>query len=986
METQGNRVKKSSILTFAFTSRIRWKNRQSIFVRLFVYFVSSSLLIIVLIGMFYYEYARQATEKRLNEQLMNSLRESVSLFETGYQSPLQSNLKMLVSTPSMNNFLMFQKEQSTLVRFDIEKQFSQLIRSRPEFYRSIRFIDAFGVENIVVEGRIRRRNYHSITTAYSGNSIQAELKKIFTQLKQGASQQILFSQPFKVEQGQFLFYAAIAKPEPEIGGFGGALVIECDLSSYIESLAAIRTYGYPIAWLLTPEGEVIVKPAYDIPQHDPRSEAGGVQAGTLAGTLAGKSSAIARRDLYPGVSPAGQTFLTVALSIPREIFRSQNFNILKTTLFIALVAIVFTFLVAWVVSRKITHPVTELVRASQQLASGEYSTRSTLRDSSEIGELPLAFNHMAEMLEQSMQSLGGQLSSRISAEQALQHSNESLQLILNSTGEGIFGIDTGGKCTFCNASALKLLGYSKEQELIGQNMHTTLQHCYAGGEPYPQDKSLIFKTTQSDQVVHTNNEVFWRADKNSIPVEYRAHPVKQADRIVGAVVSFSDITERKQQDQKIIYQAHYDMLTGLPNRFLAMDRLEQLLRNAARYKCVASVLFIDLDGFKKVNDMLGHEMGDKLLVESAQRLSACLRDEDTVGRLGGDEFIVLLANLNKELDARPVAETILETFRHPFKIEGHEVILTTSIGIAVYPRDSERSAELLRNADIAMYESKQSGRNTYHFFTQELNTGIQRRLEMEEQLHHALARREFYLVYQPVVDIQTMDITGAEVLLRWNSERLGAVGPDEFIPITEQTGLITGIGDYVLRESIAQTARWQKKYQRDFKVSVNVSPLQLHDQNLFADVNSLLEEYGLDGQSLQVELTEGVLMNRNQTIVQVLELMHEAQINIAMDDFGTGYSSLSYLRSFPFDSLKIDQSFVRDIHLDSDDMALVLATLNMSHALGLTVIAEGIETTEQLQFLAQAGCEYGQGYLFSKPVMASEFEALFLQGHSLNIE
>lgn len=954
-----------------FTSIPLTRKRQSIFVRLFVSFISSSLLIIALIGFIYYEYALQTTEERTNELVENSLRESIALFEIGYQSQIQSHLKMLRGTPSLNNFLTFQKEQAALVRFDLEKQFSQLIRSRSELYRSIRFIDSLGVEKVVVEGRKRNRNYHSIITASESFTLQPQLKKIFEDLKENVSKEIIFSLPFRSSEGQFLFYAGIAKIEPEIGGFGGAIIIECDLSTYIESLMEIRTYGYPIAWLFSSKGEILVKPEDNVPQRAPHE--------TKQKASFTIESGIVRQNLYPGVSRDEEPFLTVVLSIPEEIFHKQNRNILKITLIIALIVIVFTFLVAWLVSQKITKPVTELVRVSQQLAKGDYGTRSVLHDNSEIGVLSRSFNHMAEMLEQSIDKLALELSNRQSTEEALQQSHESLQLILNSTGEGIFGIDADGNCTFCNPSALKLLGYNTEQELVGHNMHAAIQYSYVDGQSYSQFDNTIYRTTLSKQEVHVDNEVFWRADKTYLDVEYRAHPVIQDGQVAGAVVSFSDISNRKQQEKKILYQAHYDMLTGLPNRFLAMDRLDQMLKQAVRHNRLAAVLFLDLDGFKKVNDMLGHEAGDKLLVESAHRLSDCLRSEDTGGRLGGDEFIVLLSNLKEKMDAQLVAEKILEAFRRPFKIVGHELLLTTSIGIAIYPSDTEDITELLRNADIAMYESKQSGRNTYQFFTEEFNTGIQRRLEVEEQLHHALDRDEFYLVYQPIVDIQTMDITGAEVLLRWYNQQLGMVFPDEFIPITEQTGLIVAIGDYILDEAIAQTTRWQKKYSKDFKISVNVSPRQLHNKGLFTQIVSVLEKYKLEGQNLQLELTEGVLMNQNPTVTQELELMRESQIKIAMDDFGTGYSSLSYLRNYPFDSLKIDRSFVRDLHLDNNDRALVMATLNMSHALGVKVVAEGIENNEQLQFLIQVGCEYGQGYLFSKPIRADEFEAQFLK-------
>ena len=943
------------------------RNQQSIFVRLFASFVTASLFIITLTGLFYYEYARLTTQNNVNEQVRNSLRESISFFEKGFQAPVESQLKLLESTPSINNFMTVQREESSLIRFDIEKQFTQLLRSRPELYRSLRFVNAFGLELIHVDQDKRYRKYHSIIRNSQDNKVAPQLKSLFEQFKDGTPGQIIFSQPFKNDEGDFIFYAGIAKMEPEIGGIGGAIILEMDLSPFIKTIRGIRTYGQSIIWLLSAGNEIISRPVDST-----------VKLPMLKGFLDEANKHIYKHDLYPGQTMSAQAFLSIVMHIPQIIFDKQNKTILKTIFYIALLAIILTFIVAWQVSRRITAPIIELEQVSHQLAEGDYSTRSHLNDSSEIGELSKSFNHMADTLEQSIQSLDQQLTSRIAAEHALQESHEYLQLIMNSTGEGIFGIDTNGHCTFCNSSALKLLGYQHEHDLINQNIHSLLQHKDDKGQDFTKEQSLILTSMKSDEFVHSDNEVFWKSDDTSIAVEYRSHPVKQNNKIVGAVISFNDITERKEKDKKIIYQAHYDMLTGLPNRFLAMDRLEQMLRNASRQKSIAAVLFIDLDGFKKVNDMLGHEMGDKALIEAAIRLKNALREQDTVGRLGGDEFIVLLSDLKQQLDIRFVAENILEVFRNPFNIDGHELILTASIGIACYPDDSQYAIELLRNADIAMYESKQDGRNTYHFFSEELNTGIQRRLEIEEQLHHALEKDEFVLAYQPIVDIQTMEVSGAEVLIRWQNSKLGLVAPDEFIPITEQTGIITKIGQFILHKAIAQTGLWQKSYQKELKISVNVSPRQLHEQSLLDNILRYLDSYEVAGHCLQLELTEGVLMSQNTAIVQTLALMRNSRIHIAMDDFGTGYSSLSYLRNYPFDSLKIDRTFIRDIHQDHNDKALVSATLSMSHALGVKVVAEGIETIEQLEFLQNAGCEYGQGYYFSKPISAEEFEQQFL--------
>ncbi|MCG8428241.1 MAG: EAL domain-containing protein, partial [Chromatiales bacterium] len=437
-----------------------------------------------------------------------------------------------------------------------------------------------------------------------------------------------------------------------------------------------------------------------------------------------------------------------------------------------------------------------------------------------------------------------------------------------------------------------------------------------------------------------------------------------------------DITLQKEQEQQIIRQAHFDSLTDLPNRFLALDRLTQLIKESKRDNSRTAILFIDLDDFKKINDTLGHETGDKLLIQAAQRLCDSVRSEDTVSRLGGDEFLILLGGITNVDNIRPTANQILNRFRSPFLINGRELVLTTSIGIAFYPDDGTESVELLRNADTAMYQSKQSGRNIYHYFTESMNQGAERRLEVEEQLRGALHRREFTIQYQPIIDIGKQRIVGAEALLRWNNAALGQVPPDEFIPIAEQTGLIGDIGEHTLRQAIATILPWQEKYTEKFKVAINVSPRQFRDKNFPDTVLNTIVENNISPDTIELEITEGVLLSGPSMVREALQSLHDAGIGIAMDDFGTGYSSLSYLRSYPFNILKIDRSFINDITADKGDLELVSAAISMAHGLGLKVIAEGVETAEQRHLLTSLNCDYAQGYFFSKPVEPTLFEAM----------
>lgn len=446
-----------------------------------------------------------------------------------------------------------------------------------------------------------------------------------------------------------------------------------------------------------------------------------------------------------------------------------------------------------------------------------------------------------------------------------------------------------------------------------------------------------------------------------------------------------DITERRMQDEHILRQAHYDSLTELPNRFLALDRLSQLINESHRNNERVAVLFLDLDDFKKINDTLGHDTGDKVLKETANRLRSVLRSGDTVGRLGGDEFIILLGGLSQAADAQPVAETLLNNFTKAFRIDSRDLVLTASIGIAIYPDDGDNLSELLRNADSAMYHSKEQGRNAYSYFTDEMNQGVSKRLLFEEQMHGALRRGEFRLCYQPKVELSSGKIIGAEALLRWHNPVLGEVSPMDFIPIAEQTGLIVPIGKFVLGEALEMAADWRGKFCESFTMAVNLSPRQFRDPNLVADIEETTRSCDISASALELEITEGVLMSGHAHIDNALAALNDLGVNIAMDDFGTGYSSLSYLRSYPFDVLKIDREFVHDIIDDPADRELVNAAIAMAHGLGLKVVAEGVETEAQLKYLAAQGCEYGQGYLFSKPLPAGELTALLGEGSVIRL-
>jgi len=532
--------------------------------------------------------------------------------------------------------------------------------------------------------------------------------------------------------------------------------------------------------------------------------------------------------------------------------------------------------------------------------------------------------------------------------------------------------DTDANIEYVNSAFEQITGYLST-EVLGQNPRKL-----KSGKTPPKLYQEMWQTITSGKAWQgemmnrkKNGELYWE-NVHITPVIFD----------VGTISNYlavkEDITLRKQQEAKILHQAHFDALTNLPNRFLSLDRLSQLINEAQRNNKFVTVLFLDLDDFKKINDTLGHDTGDKLLIEAAARLRNGVRDGDTVGRLGGDEFIVLLGGLSCVTDARPVVENLLSKFRDAFRIDGRELMLTASVGISVYPNDGDSSSELLRNADSAMYHSKGEGRNTYTYFTDAMNKDVSRRLALEEQMHGALDRGELYLCYQPKVDVTSCNIVGVEALLRWDNPALGEITPDEFIPIAEQTGLIVPIGQFVLTQALEMTAKWQQKYKQRFTMAINLSPRQFRDPNLVAFIEKAISQSGVPGESLELEITEGVLMSGHAHIGEALVAIHDLGINLSMDDFGTGYSSLSYLRSYPFDVLKIDRSFIEDITVDTADRELVNAAIAMAHSLGLKVVAEGVETEEQLLLLATQGCEIAQGYLFSKPVDAEKITEMLV--------
>jgi diguanylate cyclase (GGDEF)-like protein/PAS domain S-box-containing protein len=554
------------------------------------------------------------------------------------------------------------------------------------------------------------------------------------------------------------------------------------------------------------------------------------------------------------------------------------------------------------------------------------------------------------------------------------------EMVLKSAGEGIFGLDTHGNVTFVNPAAARMTGWNT-QELLGRPLHDLLHHSKPDGTPYPSEEWPIYGALE-DEVAHgRGDEVFWRKDGTSFPVEYTSTPIVEDDEIVGAVVTFKDITERKALEEQLHYQAFHDSLTGLPIRAVFMEHLEHALARTERQGSKVAVLFTDLDNFKVINDSLGHTVGDQLLVAVARRLKDCLRPEDTAARIGGDEFAILVENVNSVTDVARIAERIAKALQPPFALDEQEVFATASIGIALSSSAQERPDDLLRYADLAMYRAKRKGKARYELFEPGMHANVLQRLVLETELRRAIVRQQFRVYYQPVVELGSGKIAGAEALVRWDHPKRGLLLPEEFLAVAEETGLIMQIGQWVLRDACEQARAWQEQYPGapPVTISVNLSTREFFHPEVVAEV---LGECGIDPATLQLEITEGAMTsNGAHSANSTLWALKNLGVQLAVDDFGVGYSSLAYLKRFPVDFLKIDRSFVGGLRHDpnngaSKDVEIVSALIELAHALDLEVIAEGVETAEQLACLRSMNCDLAQGNYFSEPLPSGALSVL----------
>jgi diguanylate cyclase (GGDEF)-like protein/PAS domain S-box-containing protein len=556
----------------------------------------------------------------------------------------------------------------------------------------------------------------------------------------------------------------------------------------------------------------------------------------------------------------------------------------------------------------------------------------------------------------------------------LRREKRQLQIITDTIGDGLYVMNGQGVIERVNPTFGKLLGYCPD-EVVGRIGHG-LFHVRDDGAPFENPAECPICSAMGRGEGYVGEELFRRKDGTLLNVEISCQPIRSGDEGTGVVAAFRDISKRKESDERIRYLAEYDTLTNLPNRTLFLDRLRQAIVAAQRDGEIFAVLFLDIDLFKSINDSLGHPVGDQLLQEMGRRLVECVRASDTVSRQGGDEFIIILRQIRDAADPAQIAQKMLTAMGEPFIIDTQELRVSGSIGIALYPPDGKDEDDLIKNADAAMYHAKKLGRNNYQFFTADLNVRARKRLEMENSLRLALDRREFLLHYQPQVELESGRVIGAEALLRWQHPEQGLVPPGEFIPLAEECGLIVPIGEWVLGEVCRQNKAWQNEGLPKLPVAVNLSPIQFRQRNLEEVIHRALSESGLDPAYLEIEITESLLMSAEDQTIALLYQLKNLGLSVAIDDFGTGYSSLSYLKLFPIDKLKVDRSFVRDVSSDPDDAAITSAIIAMAHRLRLKVLAEGVETIDQRNFLILEGCNEAQGFHYSRPLPADEMRDL----------
>ncbi|MFK5892336.1 MAG: EAL domain-containing protein [Pseudomonadota bacterium] len=653
------------------------------------------------------------------------------------------------------------------------------------------------------------------------------------------------------------------------------------------------------------------------------------------------------------------------------------------SLYTLLFLLVIVFVLAWFMGRTIVLPIKVLTKVTSDIASGKLGQRAEVCNDDELGQLARSFNHMTDQLQHSQDKLEERVAQRTAsldkANNSLQHEiNERIkaeeQLRLSSTvfkhsSEAILITDAKSRVIDCNQAYTEITGYSL-QEIKGHNPNMASSGHH--------DKAFYQTMWQSINQDGCWTGEIWDRRKNGeiYPKRLSINAVFNNENNVSHYIGvFSDITHIKETEKKLENLAFRDALTGLPNRQLFHDRLSHELNHAHRQNNKVALLFIDLDQFKRVNDTLGHHVGDELLQEVAKRLQSCVRENDTVARLGGDEFTIILADLSSSNTAADTAQKVISTISKAIILHNHELFVGASIGISLYPDDSDKEDILIRNADAAMYHAKDKGRGNFQFFSEDINQRNQQRSQLESSLRRAIKNEEFELYYQPQIDIMTEEIVGSEALIRWNDPYKGLISPLDFIPIAEENGMILEIGTWVFKQACKHLRHCIDLGHKPIRVAINLSAVQFKDDGLIEMIKMAIKQENLSTEWIELEITESAIMENADNAIIILKQLSTLGIRISIDDFGTGYSSLAYLKKFPIDKLKIDREFIKDLPNNNDDVVLTTTMIKLSNSLGIEVLAEGAETKEQIEFLRKQGCHYVQGYYYSKPLTEDDFIA-----------
>ncbi len=649
----------------------------------------------------------------------------------------------------------------------------------------------------------------------------------------------------------------------------------------------------------------------------------------------------------------------------------------RTVTWVSLAIFAFGVFLALLISAAIAQPVRAIAETTKRISAGNFTERAPVEGRDEVAQLAKSFNKMVTRLGEAREELASwnrTLEERVNERTRelreemteRRRAEQRYRSLFARNLAGVYIAKLEGQVLSCNDSCARMLGYPSADELIEQR--GSIQYFDPADHQQMMDHLLESGSIVNHEarLLRRDGDIIWVLE--TLNVSSTAH--EDGAAVEGIVL---DITDRKRTEQEVEFQAYHDALTGLPNRMLFIDRLTVAVSQARRRQQPLAVMFLDLDDLKVVNDTLGHAAGDHLLQLVAERLTSCLRQEDTVARIGGDEFTILLPEIVSPADAAAVAEKISAAIQDPFMIGEDDVRVTTSIGVAMYPSDGEDPETLLSNADGTMYRAKEAGGAAFQFCSGTLTRRTLGRMTMEESLKHALERNEFVVYYQPQVDARSRDVVATEALVRWRHPEAGLIEPAGFISLAEYTGLIISIGEWVLREACRQTVEWHGKGLPHLRVGVNVSARQFHQRDFLGMVDRALEATKLPPSALELEITETMAMQKSARTIDMLERLRERGISIALDDFGTGQSSLTYLKRFPVNTVKIDRSFVSGVQHAVLDAPIVEAILHLASSLGLRTVAEGIETAEQWEFLASRGCAEMQGYYIARPLPADEF-------------